>query len=179
MVFEEHIGLVKSIVSSFDRSCPPEDSELFAVACIGLMKAIRTFDGSSSKFSYWATKIIRNMLIGEKRKKREWMIPMSAVASKECLEPMDRDPGLPLDLVSLLTAPSSEDTDPEKEDKKILRRHFLDHVSMAEMARELGVSREGIRQRTNRAIRSIQKKHKNILDNHPSWLAGNSTRGLV
>ena len=67
-VFEDHIGLVKSIVSSFDKSCRPEDSEVFSLACMGLMKAISTFDSERSKFSYWATKIIRNFIIAEKRR---------------------------------------------------------------------------------------------------------------
>jgi RNA polymerase sigma factor (sigma-70 family) len=169
--FEDHVGLLKSIVHSFDRSCPPEDSEIFPVACMGLMKAIATFDPDRSKFSYWATKIIRNLILGEKRKDRLRFVPMSPSGEESIPDHRD-DSGLPLDLTSLLVDPASSDTPSELEQKRILRRHFVDQVSMAEIAREVGLTREGVRQKMKRAIESVREKHREVLDNHPLWLAG-------
>jgi RNA polymerase sigma factor (sigma-70 family) len=172
-VFEDHFGLVKSIVHSFDRSCRPEDSEIFSVACLGLMKAISTFAPGKSKFSYWATKIIRNHILSEKRKSRELAIPMSVADSEEVNRSLAKtDRNFPSELVLSMMEPSPSDTKSESENKRILRRHYLDEVSMAEIAREVGFTRETIRQRTNKAIDSIRKKYAAILDNHPFCIAG-------
>lgn len=172
-VFEDHIGLIKSIVCSFDRTCRPEDSELFAVACMGLMRAISTFDRDKSKFSYWATKIIRNGIIAEIRKRKGVAVAISS------LEPDERDRALarrnaemPLEIVSFLTDPCDTDTPSERENKRILRRHYIDEVPMAEIAREVGFTRENIRQKVNKAIRSIRNKHARLLDDHFVWLSG-------
>lgn len=171
-VFEDHIGLVKSIVSSFDRLCSPEDSELFPVACIGLMKAIESFDPSRSKFSYWATKIIRNSMISEIRKNSNDPVPMSRIDFDGEENLAGRGSEMPLELVPFITGNSEGDTKLELENRRILLRHFLEGVSMAEIARELGFTREGIRQKVKKAIESIRKRHGEILDNHSFWLTG-------
>lgn len=171
-IFEDHMGLLKSIVSSFDRSCPPEDSELFPLACMGLMKALSTFDPDQSKFSHWATKLIRNRILGEKRRERLRTVPMSCLDS-ECEVPDRREEsGLPLGLVPELTDQDPSDTPLEAEQKRMLRRHFVEHVPMAEIAREVGMTREGIRQKIKKAIDSVRERHRDMLDNHPFWLAG-------
>lgn len=163
-VFEDHIGLVKSVVSSFDKSCPPQDSEFFPVACIGLIKAISTFDPSRSKFSYWATKIIRNSIICEIRKSN----PLPVGDMDE--HPSESFYETPLDLIPLLTNDCGNETPSELENKRMLVRHYLEGVPMAEIAREVGFTRERIRQKVNKAIESIRKRHMDVLDNHPSWL---------
>lgn len=168
-IFEDHIGLVKSIVSSFDRLCRAEDSEFFPIACMGLIKAISTFDPSKSKFSYWATKIIRNFILRELRKKKLEPTPMSRLDFEEG-ELEDRRHDAPLDLIPLVTKPSDQDSKTEAENKRMLVRHFLDGVSMAEMAREAGFTREGIRQKVKKAIESIRRRHSDLLDNHAFWL---------
>lgn len=161
---------MKSIVSSFDKLSRPEDSELFPVACMGLMKAIASFDSSRSKFSYWATKIIRNFMIRELRKNSSGPIPISRIdfdweknLVADCYD-------MPLDLVPALTEDSDEDTPSELENKHMMLRHFLEGVPMAEIARELGFTREGVRQKVKKAIESIRKKHGDMLDNHSFWL---------
>ena len=170
-VFEDHIGLVKSIVFSFDKSCAPEDSEMFPVACIGLIKAISTFKPGRSKFSYWATKIIRNMLINELRSQSKF--PMFSLDSV-CVEgPPARLERFPADLVLKMVEPSASDTPSDTENKLILRRHYLDMVPMAEIAREIGFTREAVRQRVNKAVDSVRKKFGIVLDDHPFWLHGN------
>lgn len=163
-VFEDHIGLVKSIVSSFDKSCPLQDSEFFPVACIGLIKAISTFDPTKSKFSYWATKIIRNSIICEIKKRN----PLPVGDMDE--HPSESFCESPLDLISLLTNDCGNETPLELENKRMLVRHYLEGVPMAEIAREVGFTRERIRQKVNKAIQSIRMRHVDVLDNHLSWL---------
>lgn len=172
--FEDHIGLLKSIVSSFDRSCPPEDSEIFPVACIGLMKAISTFNPDRSKFSFWATKIIKNLILGERRRERLKTVP---IESEESIP--DRREDLPLELVNRLTGQDSSDSPSESEGKRMILRHFVEQVPMAEIAREMGITREGVRQKIRRALDSVRKKNKEILDNHPFWLAGRASSSEV
>lgn len=171
-VFEDHIGLVKSIVYSFDRSCKPEDSEMFPVACIGLIKAISTFKPGKCKFSYWATKVIRNMLITELRSEARSVRAFS-IECEGAEDSLARHDKFPSELVLEMVEPSASDTLAETENKLILRRHYLDLVPLAEIAREIGFTREAVRQRANKAIDSIRKKCGNVLDNHPFWLAGN------
>lgn len=170
-IFEDHIGLVKSIVFSFDKSCSPEDSEMFPVACIGLIKAISTFEPGRSKFSYWATKIIRNMLINELRSESKF--PMLSLDSMESEGPPARTERFPAELVLEMVEPSPSDTPSETENKLILRRHYLDLVPMAEIAREIGFTREAVRQRVNKAVDSIRKRCGIAFDDHPFWLHGN------
>jgi RNA polymerase sigma factor (sigma-70 family) len=172
-VFEDHLGLVKSIVRSFDRACRPEDSEFFPVACMGLIKAIETFDPSMSKFSYWATKIIRNGIIGELRKERLDALPFSTLERDDMEFVLaSRDRSVPLELAALLTEPSESDSPADIENKRILKRHYIDEVSMAEIAREVGFTRENIRQKVKKAISSIRNKHGRFLDDHLFWLSG-------
>jgi DNA-directed RNA polymerase specialized sigma subunit len=165
--FEDHIGLLKSIVSSFDKSCNPVDSEFFPIACIGMIKAISTFDSSKSKFSYWATKIINNSILQEIRKTKPLPKPLPNSNLDDL--PLDSQ-NSPLDLIPLLTNDCGNETHLELENKRMLVRHYLDGVSMAEIAREVGLTRERIRQKVNKAIEFIRKKHAKILDNHLFWL---------
>lgn len=171
-VFEDHIGLVKSIVRSFDRSCRADDSELFPVACMGLMKAMATHDPAKSKFSYWATKIIKNSLLKEIKKNVASPKPVGFVGDETALCEDRHD--MPLDLIPVLTRDSEQDTPYESENRRILVRHFLEGIPMAEIAREIGFTRESVRQRVRKAIESIRDRHGEILDNHAYWLTDGS-----
>jgi RNA polymerase sigma factor (sigma-70 family) len=131
-----------------------------------LIKAISTFDPSKSKFSYWATKIIRNGILKEIRKNK--LEP--AICFDESEHPSSGECDMPLDLIPVLTKCSDQDTPSDVENRRMLVRHFLEGVSMAEIAREVGFTREGVRQKVKKAIESIREKHGNMLDNHPFWL---------
>lgn len=172
LAFEDHIGLVKSIVRSFDRSCRPEDSEFFPVACMGLMKAMSTYNRTKSKFSYWATKIIRNSLSKEIKRSRISPKPVGFEVEEIASNEDRRD--MLLDLIPVLTCDSEKDSPSECENMRMLIRHFLDGVSMAEIAREIGFTRENVRQRVKKAIESIRLRHGQVLDNHAYWLAEGS-----
>ena len=176
-VFEDHIGLVKSLVSSFDRSCSPQDSEFFPLACMALIKAISTFDPEKSKFSYWATKIIRNDIFSEMKKIRGSRAFVSCSDLDDAVS--DDQEGIPLDLAEVLSVPSEKDTPLEQENKRMLRRHYLDGIPMAEIARECGITREYVRQKVRKAIDSIRKSHASLIDNHPFWLFGTFLRHEV
>ena len=62
-LIEENIGLVRHIVKRFlGRGYDPED--LFQIGCIGLMKAISTFDSTkTARLSTYAGKCINNELL--------------------------------------------------------------------------------------------------------------------
>lgn len=164
-VFEDHIGLVKSIVRSFDKSCRPEDSDFFSLACMAMMRAISSFDEDKSKFAYWATKIIRNAIVKEIKKNKLSLCQLSH-------DPISSDCQMPLELANFLSDSSESDTPSESENKRMLRRHYFEGVSMAEIARETGITREYVRQKLKKAIDSIRKKHKFLIENHSFWLSG-------
>ena len=165
---EQNLALAKSIVAKF-RPGNVEDSELYSVACIGLMKAAATFDPSFAKFSTWATRIIRQHIITEIRKRRQYAVPLSSLGRDESeilAEPKD---DLPVHLASMLVSPDSSDSKTEAENKRMLAMHHLEGQSLSDIGREVGLSKEGVRQRLATAIRSIRLKKMEEIKEHMAF----------
>ena len=165
LLVEDHIGLVRSVVSKFSKFGKIEDSEFYSIACLALVQAAASFDASKAKFSTWATKIMTQKIIAEIRKnKRKKMIEISALEAQQadCCLVDKRNKDLPTQLISLVR-PNKCDSKSEKQNKTILSMHYLDGKSWSEIGRELGMTREGVRQRALRAIDSIRENNKELL----------------
>jgi RNA polymerase sigma factor (sigma-70 family) len=164
-LIEQNIGLLRSVVARFCRSGKIEDSDFYSVACLALVEASTSFDSSKAKFSTWATKIMTQKIIAEIRKtKRKKTIEMSSLETNQtesCLADT-RSKTIPTQLLSLVK-PRKSDSKSEKQNKLILSMHYLDEKSWSEIGRELGMTREGVRQRAIRAIESIRENNKELL----------------
>ena len=167
---EENINLVGSIVSKFLRKPHVEDSELYSVGCMGLFHAAKTYDPSKSKFSTWATRIIKQRIISEIRsqkrlKRRSGSVVISELDDREldvCLE--DRRPSsLPVHIVDALTKEAPSETKRETENRTILVRHFLESRSFSDIGREMGITREAVRKKAQKAIESIRLTNLDLL----------------
>lgn len=162
---EDNLGLAKSIVSKFCRGIRPDDSDLYPVACLELIRAATTFDPSKAKFSTWATRLITHRLISEvrKRKKDNSTVLLSSLdrnTQERSLADND-ECEFPVHLVpSILEGDCSES---EAENKRILLSHYLDGKSFSEIAKEMGLSREAVRMKAKKAILLIRRKKIELL----------------
>jgi len=162
---EDNLGLAKSIVSKFCRRIRPEDSDLYPVACLELIRAATTFDPSKAKFSTWATRMITHRLISEMRKlKKDNLIVLLSSLDHDTQERSLADHNereLPIHLVpSILEGDCSES---EAENKIILVAHYLDGKSFSKIAKKMGLSREAVRMKAKKAILLIRRKNAELL----------------
>lgn len=165
---EQNLALAKSIVAKF-KPGNVEDSELYSVACIALMKAAATFDPSVAKFSTWATRIIRQHIITEIRKHKRDTVPLSSLDYDEAERVLaDSSEDFPLHLAGLLVDPDPSDSKAEAENKRMLAMHHLDGQSLSDIGREVGLSKERVRQRLATAIQSIRLKKREEIKEYMS-----------
>jgi RNA polymerase sigma factor (sigma-70 family) len=164
---EDNLGLAKFIVSKFCRGIKPEDSDLYPVACLELIRAATTFDPSKAKFSTWATRMITQRLISEtrKRKKDSLTVVLSSLdrASQErsLADADNEEREFPIHLVPSIL--EGDDSESEAENKKILLLHYLDGKSFSEIAKKMGLSREAVRMKAKKAILLIRRKKVELL----------------
>ncbi len=163
---EDNLGLAKSIVSKFCRGSKAEDSDLYPVACLELIRAATTFDPSKSKFSTWATRMITQRLISEVRKSKR----TAGTVVLSSLDQSSRDSSLadnesddfPIHLLSSILEDES-DSKSEAENKKVLLMHYLGEESFSEIARKMGLSREAVRMKVKKALISIRRKKFDLI----------------
>lgn len=160
---EDHLDLVKSIVSKFDRNI--SDSDLYGIGCVALVEAHQTYDSKKGAFSTWATKIIKQSIFDNFRKnKKEKKCELLGENSDKVTS--DSKPEFPTEFLSILLQDDKNESKIEKENKKILIDHFINNQSWAEIGRKLKLTRERVRQRGSDAIEKIRSKYRLILDEY-------------
>jgi RNA polymerase sigma factor (sigma-70 family) len=159
---EDHIGLVRAVVYRFCRKGRLEDSDLYSIGCVALMEAASSFDPSKSKFCTWATRIIRQRVIDEVRKYRKEM----ESADEDAVESAACPPASPpVHIVSAIVGADDSDSKSEAAGKEVLKRYYLDGLSMSKLGLELGISKEGVRKRINSALSMARRKNRLLLEN--------------
>jgi len=160
---ENHLGLVRSIVAKFKHSYVELD-DLYGIGCVALLEANSTYDSNKGSFSTWATKIIRQSIFDYFRKnKKESTVTYLENKEIECKKKI-----FPPDFLPILLKEEKDETDIEKQNKKILIDHFINDQSWAEIGRSLNLSRERVRQKGFDAILKIREKYRLILDEYES-----------
>lgn len=154
----DHLGLVRSFALQYAQpGVPVEETDMYQEAIIALIKAAKTYDPSvGSAFSTWAYKIIRNHLLNILRKNRSEEICLPSAQDIPSEQPQTSS----LELVNEILQPQPTDDEEDIADREILVRHFLKGETWAALGRELGVSREWVRQRGERAIQKIKQRFK-------------------
>lgn len=161
-IFENNVGLLRSIVVKYiDSNQRIEDSEAYSDGCLALIKAHRTYDSNKGAFSTWATRIIKQAIIGSYRKNQKNNLELNddidAIQEENCLNVSEK-------AMSILLKEDDDDSDLDKENKKILIDHYINKISWAEIGRRMNYSKERVRQKGQDAIRRIRVKYKLILD---------------
>lgn len=159
---EEHLGLVRSVVLKYHRKGRLEDSELYSVGCLALVEAARDFDPSRSRFSTWATRVVRQRVVDEVRRVAKDRERGSANDAPEAEAPAA---GMPVHLVESILALRKSDSRGHAKDKRVLRGYFLEGRTLSEIGRALGMSKEGARKRINSAISRIRTANRELLEN--------------
>jgi len=159
-LIEDHIGLVRSIVSKFDRF-GINDSDLFGIGCLALVEAHKSYIPEKGAFSTWATKLIKQSIFDNFKKNKKHNIKNI----EESLDPVDDSKcSIPLDALSVFLQEEKDESKADKENKKILVDHYLNDKSWAEIGRELSLTRERVRQKGMEAIKKIRQKYRLVIE---------------
>lgn len=151
-IVESNIGLVRSVVSKFVKE-NLEDSDLFSIGCEGLIKAAGTFDSSKSKFSTWATRIIKQKIIDELRKNKKNNINSFSslgLEKEDQLVESKQISNFPSHIICSIIKNSKD------EEKKIVNLYYLEQKTLSDIAKQLKISKEGVRKKIQRAITNIR-----------------------
>lgn len=159
---EDHLGLVRAVAYKFCRKGRLEDSELYSVGCVALVEAARSFDPSRSKFCTWATRLIRQRVLDEVRRSCRDKARSSDAGVDNLVDGYARSLA---HVVPQMLGSSKGDSKADSAGKAVLRRYYLDEMSLSELGRELGISKEGVRKRLNSAISMVRKKNSLLLEN--------------
>lgn len=151
---EDHIKLVFGVAKSYVKKGPIEDSDVFSDGCLGLMKAVDTYQPEKGAFSTWAIPIIKNEIVTAYRDRMK-RAKLSTISLE--LDPVAKEE-IPFELVHLLLEPSLEDTEDDQINRKILIDHFFEGLTWAEIGRRIGLTRERVRQRGNEALELLRTR---------------------
>lgn len=162
LIFDNYVGLLKSIVVNYiDKNQKIEDSEAYSDGCLALIKAHKTYDSSKGSFSTWATRIIKQTIIGSYRKNKKNSFELNSDIDQIQEE---NDLKISQKTMSILLEEDEKDSDLDRENKKILIDHYINNLSWAEIGRRMNFSKERIRQKGQNAIEKIRIKYKLVLD---------------
>lgn len=166
---EDNLGLAHMVARKFIfTSEKVEDSEEYAICCMKLCEAIKTWTPEIALFSTYACDVMKNALIANLRSKKcskrkanfeflrdkDWQ----QIGGNE-EEPQIEEEVLPSADQILEILPT--DTNQEIQDKTLLKRFYLEGVKAKDLAEELGVSRVRVYQRIAEAAERIRRKFYN------------------
>ena len=153
---EDNIGLAYRVALRFvhDRR-RVVDSEEYSDALFGLYQATQSFIRGRERFSTYATRCCNNAVIDGRRKRRDY-------------EPLEdehpaREDRLPVDLEVFLEDHPA-DTPRDRENKEILKKHFINHESWEDIGTEMGMTRSAVFQRATTAIKMIKKRYREVIE---------------
>lgn len=154
---EDHLGLVKSIVYKFDKNL--NDSDLYGIACLALVEAKNSYDAKKGAFSTWATKIIKQSIFDNFRKKNK-----NKAKQIDNYEIIDDFKKVPFDILNVILKKDKQDSKTDSENKQILIDHYINNKTWAEIGRKKNLSKERVRQKGQEALCKIRKKYRLILE---------------
>lgn len=148
-LIEHNLRLVAHIVRKYYLSYSMPD-ELISIGCIGLMKAVDSFDDKNgAKFATYASKCIQNEILMFFRAQKKHASEVSISETIDC----DKD-GNPLTYIDVISAPDTiaEDLDFRLQSEKALR---LVNEALSPREREIIVMRYGLGNAPPRTQRDV------------------------
>lgn len=152
----DNLGLARAIACRFAKPGEPvEDTEQYADALIGLLKAEETYSPEDGKFSTWAYHCMNSAISsGFKVRKRSEM----PVAETEFFDNLEDENDITQDLLETFLEFRESDSPKDRLNKEILIKHYLDRRTWDEIGEEYGFSKAAAQQRGQAAIRTIRAR---------------------
>ena len=162
---KDHFGLVGSISKKYIRKGEKiEDSDVFSDGLVGLTRAMGSFDVERGlQFSTFAYYCIRNEICkGLKERQKgvnstiriDWIDSEIDMPDKAEVEPYFIKAGR---IITEILKELPINTNSEKKIKKILEDYYLDERVLREIGEDLGVCKERVRPRREKALSSLRK----------------------
>lgn len=149
---ENHINLARKISLNYSKNL--EDSDVFGCACLALVEASVSYDPNKGSFSTWATRIIKQKIIKEFRKNKNF----DMLGDKDVALVDKNSNKLPYDLIKTIFENNKD------ENSQILKSHYLDGKTWAEIGRDMNVTRECVRIRGCKALDKIRSNYKVLIE---------------
>lgn len=165
--FEDHIGLAADLALKFlerrrgSALSPVEDSEEYSIACEALLKALSGYKSDKAKFSTYAYHCIRNALISYVRHRKYAPNFLDPKDIEEIAE--NRNCTVDPALLDLFLSESENDRESERIDKAMLREHYLQQLTLQQIATNRKITKMRVKQRIDRAINRIKKKYRSYI----------------
>lgn len=161
-VLELNLGLVRRVSSKFSNS-PQDENEFFSEGCLALMDAVELFDPERGfQFSTYATTCIRNRLfrLFRQRNMGPIEVPLNEMSLEYSTSPHLTEGHRLDECRKMADAVLSEM--PERERELVRLRFGLDETrrarSFREVADEVGLSKERVRQLVTQVILTLQSR---------------------
>lgn len=163
---EDNLGLARLAARPFakGKAEPLEDTEQYADACLGLVKAEADFDPSKGLLSSWFfCKAQKEMIDGHRERHSIPAVRLDDVdgellEAKECQEPPDA-----VALLAVLLAPQPDDRDIDRRNRQMVVDHFIHGKSMTDIARDSELSKMAVSLAIRSAILKIRQRHEALI----------------
>jgi RNA polymerase sigma factor (sigma-70 family) len=173
---EDHIALVRCIVAKFLRPGVDIDgSDEYADGLIGLWQATQNYEYHFGTFSNYAYQCIANKIIDglRRRKKQEKLeecslddLRVSSSQYEDENEKVDFDvaelSNESHDWVIKLLEDHPEDTEANRRNKKILLKHFIQGISLTDIAEEMGCTKSYICACKKAGLNLLRERSENV-----------------
>lgn len=149
-VVAENINLVRSIAAKYKKMGVPLE-DLVQEGLIGLLKATENFDeNKGAKFSTYASYWIKKYILSALDKETRTSLNTSPL-NEEITQDTDSIP-----TSHRLNLPQNMPAD----EKSVITLLFQSELTLKEIARKIGISRERVRQLKEKGLRRIRAKQK-------------------
>lgn len=152
----EHLGLIGRVLAR-GSYYPIEYEEAMGIGMLALVKAVASYDPSRGAWSSWAILRINGDLVDEQRRLCGRSRPNPQVHSLDVLQELDSEFDIPTECI--LPSRSTIDhligaLNPRRQD--VMRMTYVDELSVAAIARKLGVSESRVSKLKLKALRQLR-----------------------
>lgn len=138
ILIERNLRLVAHVAKKY-QNVDEDMEDLISIGCIGLIKAIDTFDAGKGRLATYACRCIDNELLMLLRSKKKTSREVSL------FEPIGQDKeGNEIHLMDVIEQQQSDVVDDMELDSNIRKLHFLIHDCLSPREREILIMRYGL-----------------------------------
>ena len=163
---EDNLGLARLAARPFakGKAEPLEDTDQYADACLGLVKAEADFDPGKGLLSSWFFGKARKEMVDGHRERHSIPTMRLDDVDQELLEaiPQEERPD-PAGLLEVLLAPQPDDRDIDRRNRQMAVDHFLHGKSMTDIARDNELSKMAVSLAIRSAILKIRQRHEELI----------------